>query len=286
MASPIAVPSPSCSASIAAVSRCRSVVGSTSAETVPLNEISPTSMSASTASTKSAPACLAASSRFGATSSASIDSETSNNRMIFPAAFGRVTERSTGWAAANTPIVSAASCTPATAWRRHPGRLGAICSSISICVKRTVLAARRRWAKRYATTRPATISNSHSRSGARKSQLIDGPSPGAAGAGARARRCRRANRHRWRAPASRRPTRGRSARVADVVRRQLGEATLHVAGDHDLAGGAGRRIGERDQTDGRHVELTWIDDADGEQVMAHRQRGHRRRPILSRRSRR
>ena len=36
---------------------------------------------------------------------------------------------------------------------------------------------------------------------------------------------------------------------------------------------------ERDQADRWHVELAWIDDADGQQVVAHRQRRHRRRPV-------
>ncbi len=41
----------------------------------------------------------------------------------------------------------------------------------------------------------------------------------------------------------------------------------------------GRGIGERHETDRRHVELAWVDDADREEIVTHRQRRHRRRPL-------
>ncbi len=102
-ASPIAVDSASSRPSMPASSDSRSSVGGTSTATLPLNEISPTSMSGATWSTNARAASLAASSRSGSTSVAIIDSETSNSTRIRPSLSVRSVVVVIGRAMATTP---------------------------------------------------------------------------------------------------------------------------------------------------------------------------------------
>ena len=67
-------------------------------------------------------ASWAATNRVGSTSSASIDSDTSNNTRMRPSLVVRSVSRSTGRAMAITAAVSPSSWTPATTWRRQRGR--------------------------------------------------------------------------------------------------------------------------------------------------------------------
>ena len=54
-----------------------------------------------------------------------------------------------------------------------------------------------------------------------------------------------------------------------------GEAALHVGGDAHLAAAAGGRVDDLDQPDRRHVELAWVVDDDGQQVVAQPEPGQR-----------
>ena len=143
-ASPMAVASSSCNPAIAWSSGVRSSVGGTSTVTEPLKDTSPISTSSATWSTKSVAACWAAASRFGATSVASIDSDTSRARMIRPSLTVRSVVVVIGLAMAITPADRPSNCRPATTWRRHCGRRGTISSSRSTVVKRKAAARRQR----------------------------------------------------------------------------------------------------------------------------------------------
>ncbi len=82
--------------------------------TEPLNDTNPISTSSATWATKSVAACWAAANRFGATSVASIDSDTSRATMIRPSLTIRSVVVVIGRAMAITPADRPSSCSPAT----------------------------------------------------------------------------------------------------------------------------------------------------------------------------
>ena len=146
-ASPIAVPSSSSNDSIDCVSLSRSSVGGTRNRMLALKLVNPISMDGFTASTKSSACAFAASKRFGSTSSACMDSETSNTSMMIERSSAGRSSRY-GWARPNTPMAKPASSSAVTRWRGHAAERGITESRSSMFVNR---AARRRRIRMLAT---------------------------------------------------------------------------------------------------------------------------------------
>ncbi len=215
-ASPIAVDSASSRLSMPRSIVARSSVGSTSTPTEPENPISPTSTPGSTRSTKSRAASWAASNRRGSTSSAIIDSDTSNSTRIRPSVVVFSVVRSTGRATATTASANPSNCSPATTWRRQRGRFG--CDLVEQVDLREAHRRRSPPAQddHVQHGEPGDEQEQPQRPGARKSVLIGRsrrrgrPAPAGAGCAGRSRR------------ASRRRSTTRSRR------RGIGRARRHV----------------------------------------------------------
>ena len=125
MAAPMAVPLPVDRPSMAWVSALRSVVGATANWAEPENTINPVRVPAGWCCTKSLAACWAAVIRFGSTSVAHIERDTSRARIT------EVWEVDTDWviwgrAAAMASNPRLASSIPIGACRRQRVRLGTI----------------------------------------------------------------------------------------------------------------------------------------------------------------
>jgi hypothetical protein len=132
----MAVASASVSRSMALRTRSRSVPGGTSTVADPAKETRPRLIGAGSWPTNDWAAALAASSREGWTSVASIEMETSMARMIVARSLGTCSLR-VGRARATTIEARARSRRAAGTWRRHPGRRGATDASSATFVKRT-----------------------------------------------------------------------------------------------------------------------------------------------------
>ena len=145
-ASPIAVLSASDRVWSRAMTAAWSVVGSARTAVVPEKVTTPTLKVSGSPSTNVAAAARAASSRFGATSVASIERETSIATMTVARSWGTRMSIS-GRAVATARVTRARTKAAAGACRRHPGRSGATESSIGREAKRTAYRCRRRWAR-------------------------------------------------------------------------------------------------------------------------------------------
>lgn len=146
-ASPIAVPSPVVSRSMAERRAPRSVVGGTATVAEPLNGTSPALKRSGSRSTKASAARWAASKRVGSTSVASMDADTSNATTIVARSRGTCTSV-VGRAKPTTSRASVPQKAAAGTWRRQPGRRGATLSSSSRLVNRTAYRPRLRCTSR------------------------------------------------------------------------------------------------------------------------------------------
>ncbi len=120
----------------------RSTVGGRTAAAEPAKATIPTSSSGGASSRKLRAASRAASMRDGATSAASMESDTSMARITV--AWSRGTSTATaGLATASTRASTPTRSTAAGRWRRHPGVSGATLSSSARLVNRTAYCSRR-----------------------------------------------------------------------------------------------------------------------------------------------
>lgn len=142
MPSPVAVDSASSSPSIDRCTVARSVVGGTMMDAVPAKLTSETLNFDGSWLTKFFADFFAASSRFGSTSVAIIDSETSIATTMVARSRGTLTS-SLGCANATTQVAADSSASPTARCRRHCGRRGATRSSSAMLVKRSAYWARR-----------------------------------------------------------------------------------------------------------------------------------------------
>src|SRR5215210_3851900 len=132
----MAVAGPSWRLAMLALSRSRSVVGATRTWAVPEKDTRPTLSRGGTRSMNVSAAALAARSRVGSTSVASMDRETSMAITIVARSLGTLVAL-VGWAKAVTRVARARRKAAAGSWRRHPGRRGATERRSSRLVNRT-----------------------------------------------------------------------------------------------------------------------------------------------------
>src|SRR5438132_3232402 len=144
MAAPVAVPVPRSSRSIPSVTAWWSTVGEVMTWALRLKDSNPSRTWGGRSLTKVLAEAVAASSREGDTSVASIEADTSMTSMIVAASFGTRTWW-TGWAIDTIRAARARATAAAGTWRRHPGRAGATSASRATLVKRTAAWRRRRW---------------------------------------------------------------------------------------------------------------------------------------------
>lgn len=146
-ASPIAVPCPVVSRSMAERSSSRSVVGGTATVAEPLNWTRPALKRSGSRSTKASAACWAASNRVGSTSVAPMEADTSNATTTVARSRGTRTSV-VGRANPTTSSAIVAQKAAAGMCRRRPGRFGATLSSRSRLVNLTAYRPRLRCTSR------------------------------------------------------------------------------------------------------------------------------------------
>ena len=147
MASPVAVRSANCNLSRAALVASRLVVGDTSTVAVPPNAISPRLIPGVSSSANCFAACCAATIRFGSTSVARIDCDTSMT-SITTARLRGIRTSLVGPAIAMVNNTNADTSRIAGTCRQREGRLGATLSSSSVLANRRT----RRWRANCITT--------------------------------------------------------------------------------------------------------------------------------------
>ena len=154
----------------ATVPCCR--VGGTRIDVAPAIETTETLYFSGSALTNAMAAALAASSRFGATSVACIDSEASMTSTIVARSRGTFTSV-VGWAKAVVSVTRLSSDSATARWRRHCDWRGMTTSSIEVFVKRMPRRFLRRLASTYAATSSGTTTRISIRVGAAKLELAE-----------------------------------------------------------------------------------------------------------------
>ena len=164
IASPVAVDSLSFSEAMARFTGSRSAVGETSTAAVPANATRPRFTPGVSWSANWVAAAWAAANRFGCTSVACMDSDTSMTSTTVARLRGTLAS-AIGPASATVSTASAAIIAAAGRCRYQPGRRGATRSSSSRLVNAMVSRRRRRSSSRYPTINAATATNSSSHQG-------------------------------------------------------------------------------------------------------------------------
>jgi hypothetical protein len=155
----------------------RSVVGGACTEAVPANSTSPRLIPGVNSSAKRLPAALAAANRFGATSTAAIDSDTSITSITTARVRGTRTS-AVGAAIATTSSTRARAVSTAGRCRSRRRRAGATDSSTVMFANLSARLLRLRVTTTYPTTSATTGTRSNSSQGCVKPCSGSGPMPG------------------------------------------------------------------------------------------------------------